>query len=1414
MDEREESQRNHIPEGNTTVLTHGSSGHPLPSLVESPPPEVAQSLYVEEGRTERHVPASKGRDIPGDGALPSAGNPVAAPFQDFRAVAVHAPPLSRCTGSSDALGGQELHIDPLAGAPAEGTPVEPIPLDRPATACGGATSESPTGTAQSEIHQENANSRPGLACDAECALTNREYGTSIPPDYPQPLTAPTGSRILQPGAEQEGPRNTICPGNSRIEHAAMATLTGNGDNAVAPAIADTDVEAAGETPGTPTGLPFPTSGMQTASETSAVAMIASQTAAPLHSRPAAKPSPEIPVDSILSHSSQSGPPSIVDYPRSLSAAAVATPDIKATTGTEPMKRRSVTAEEEADDLPAFANEENITLYSQIKEKQQLLAHRGTALGHKAERVALMREHLQQLRAEAEQLENLAAAKDAHINSEQHMDGVAHRQTSKFKSEIRQQQQHQEQLQSRLIALQLEVARGHEQIDCFKLRMKWSEEELSQWRSAAHQKQEDLECIAEFKKKDDARAAELIMQAQKASVELTEAKKRLREEETAARAARAELQRALEHFALHQKDRALLIAQGQQTQNKELQGELASLEQQLTSCRSTYATATTAISHLSEEVAALRGQISAVATRWKAAKGQLAELHESLASQQQRLEKLNKKKEAARQRLTKEQGNVRSAGEAGQASEAFKAQADARLQQLQLRVKASRDKLFGIAQKLAEEKAALKMKRGGISSLKNALKSLHAQLQQQEAEKSRQQELLYAIDFQCQAMQRRVSRVSGYKTAAETKTLKKQIKELQAEVAVQQEEQSMLAAQVKHIESELRKAHRSLVKAGEEDDRCSSSVGTIRLTCASLDRELQRALKEKEELVVAESIKKLEVTRIREELEACADASLEAENRKAQQKLQAQEALAAMDVELDKARCQLRAMEEERHKLNKEATERRAKIASLEAKYASILQNVDGAGRSQAYYVIRAGQEREELQRRISEIHRKLQSASAEVEGLQATLRDVALSNTRLRSRLQKESGILGTLREKQAQMEGTLFLRNRMEFTQQQHIAKLNEAIKAEQCALKQTKEVHQCTLDKLVVRGTRYYAFDEKYGVRVALKEEVEEQMKNLRKESASVDEKLQRNLQQRQKLQTSLQQRRPAASATGPPEGQKLGNEVCNAEMQYHAESLKNLLQNLYRAMGPLLSANPSALEALQRALAEGESASSPPPHCPDSAWHAAAAYQVKQREAQTPTSNGSRFAVELKLVWDKSLLQFVIPGAGKIESLAFGARLHKTAYEVLYAFVILASLSQSGFACLIKNDTSFKARRTAEPSLAVTVEGHVKQIETKLATKVPCRICLAHYVLRSRKIGRSVAEWQEDNHKKQDLIIRYCSNKRSNLSTTSWALHFPMVVIRPENRIGPKYQRYPDSERVVIKLLQEAHDTGQAGGSIGVR
>lgn len=118
-------------------------------------------------------------------------------------------------------------------------------------------------------------------------------------------------------------------------------------------------------------------------------------------------------------------------------------------------------------------------------------------------------------------------------------------------------------------------------------------------------------------------------------------------------------------------------------------------------------------------------MSAAAARGKSTRGELAELHESLACQQQRLEALQKKKEAAEKRLAKEKENIRSVGEAGEASEAFHTQVAARLQQLQQRVKAIRDSLFLVAQKLAEEKATLKMRRGGLSSSKSALKNLEA-----------------------------------------------------------------------------------------------------------------------------------------------------------------------------------------------------------------------------------------------------------------------------------------------------------------------------------------------------------------------------------------------------------------------------------------------------------------------------------------------------------------------------------------------------------------------------------------------------------------------------------------------------------------------------------------------------------------
>lgn len=74
---------------------------------------------------------------------------------------------------------------------------------------------------------------------------------------------------------------------------------------------------------------------------------------------------------------------------------------------------------------------------------------------------------------------------------------------------------------------------------------------------------------------------------------------------------------------------------------------------------------------------------------------------------------------------------------------------------------------------------------------------------------------------------------------------------------------------------------------------------------------------------------------------------------------------------------------------------------------------------------------------------------------------------------------------------------------------------------------------------------------------------MRRLESESTSLDEKLQRAMQQMHKLQRSIQQRRSATTAASP-NPPLLEGDVCNAEMQCHAETLKALLDGLYKAIG----------------------------------------------------------------------------------------------------------------------------------------------------------------------------------------------------------------------------------------------------------
>jgi UDP-glucose:O-linked fucose beta-1,3-glucosyltransferase len=96
------------------------------------------------------------------------------------------------------------------------------------------------------------------------------------------------------------------------------------------------------------------------------------------------------------------------------------------------------------------------------------------------------------------------------------------------------------------------------------------------------------------------------------------------------------------------------------------------------------------------------------------------------------------------------------------------------------------------------------------------------------------------------------------------------------------------------------------------------------------------------------------------------------------------------------RAQLKAAEDERHHCKKELTDRLMRVDRLSNKYAIISGKMgdgeEGEGHSQAYYVIKAAQERDELQRQGDELDQQIQKAEREVRALEKTLNHLFAKN--------------------------------------------------------------------------------------------------------------------------------------------------------------------------------------------------------------------------------------------------------------------------------------------------------------------------------------------------------------------------------------------------------------------------------------
>jgi chromosome segregation ATPase len=594
--------------------------------------------------------------------------------------------------------------------------------------------------------------------------------------------------------------------------------------------------------------------------------------------------------------------------------------------------------------------------------------------------------------------------------------------------------------------------GNARMDQFKLEMNWNQEELEQWALAAKQKEDDNLALQKYTRADETKIKDTTLLLEKLQIAAVEAKAKLENETTDTLARQIELDRTAEEFRRVHGERQVLVAQWQDTvqamrrRDQRVQalaaayaGERAQLAQQvellggaraqlsgLADARGDVEARTAQLERavqgrkgellasqaklqaFTDELDALKNELQASASALMQRRHENAAAGRLLEDKKATLVDARRKYQEAKKALDDEKAAAGRTEMSAKDAEDHLAAAELELRKKDLLVAAKKDEAFRQSQALFALRQAEASMIGEISGAQSSSRNLQSKIRALDQESLRQQELIYSAEFQIQQMERKVSRGLGERSDEETKGLKKEIGGLEGELEVAKEQKKMLLAQCRKLNFELRGAQRKKDVSVSTAAELQEKILELEKENVSYTGSLEALTRAKEESMVQADFLKLEVKRLRDALNSKADKVFTLENRKQQLSLSMEERKAEIAVHVDVQRAQLRAAADEKHRITVELGGRRQSVEKLRDKYETLCKvsgvragEDGGEPKSQAYYMIKAAQKREELQRAGDEMDQDIRKMEKEIKALAATLKHLAGQNTSFRAAHQR-----------------------------------------------------------------------------------------------------------------------------------------------------------------------------------------------------------------------------------------------------------------------------------------------------------------------------------------------------------------------------------------------------------------------------
>ncbi|XP_043348387.1 coiled-coil domain-containing protein 39 isoform X2 [Dermochelys coriacea] len=708
---------------------------------------------------------------------------------------------------------------------------------------------------------------------------------------------------------------------------------------------------------------------------------------------------------------------------------------------------SVLAELDWDDGFAIpvANAENKALEEELQKLQKEKANLKNQLTDFDERIEAMTSHLKNVRQEFNFTQSLYRARENEIETEEHFKALAERELGRLKKEIQRLENQMISLREKKNIQENNIFKATQKLEALRCQMNWDQQALEAWLEESAHKDNDAVTIQKYAQEDDGKLRVLTQQVERMTMEANQKHKILDNELTETISAQMELDKAAEDFRrvhherqelirqwestieqMQKRDQeidhcALLLAQVRQEirkkedvikekihflanetgNNVEYEKRISVADRQAAKLRLDYQNQDAYRVQLQDELDTLKASVDRTASDLESLRTETANLKKEIQEKHIRLSHVKDQNVNLSNKLKFVTEKTLSLEEKAFRMEEILKEEEKIVKEKETQMNQLKELHFKKTQELQIQREKEKSIIAEIEGTRASLKNLNSRLRILDADTLKQQEIMYNQDFYIQQVERRLSRLKGDVNTDERQVLEAKVAELTKTLEEKKDAYNLLHAQHKKLQSDVHFIKRAMDKTGEEMTGLMIRIDELNLFNDKSDKELKKAKALKQDLMIEDNLLKLELKRLRDTLYNKAEQVLSLEKQKLQLNTAMEERTEEIKVHKAMIESQIRFVEQERQSVSAEFQDRLSKIEKLRCRYeilTIVMMPPEGEEeKTQTYYIIKAAQEKEDLQREGDDLDAKIRKAEKEVIALQNTMHVLNNCNSNYRN---------------------------------------------------------------------------------------------------------------------------------------------------------------------------------------------------------------------------------------------------------------------------------------------------------------------------------------------------------------------------------------------------------------------------------